>query len=91
MSAELLRRAAKALLEALDADKTPYFDYRRLMLDLRWPVAVAAWLHTQAETITEFAGQVGGEREGDLTETDQAAITVARAILQATASNGATA
>ena len=84
LSADLIQLAATVLRESLDPRKTSHHDYQRLMRDLHWPLAVATWLDTQAAAITEFAGHVGGERLGDLTETDRAAIVVARAIVAVT-------
>jgi hypothetical protein len=45
-------------------------------------LALAGWLDASAMTISDWTEAVGGERDGDLTDTDVAAIAVARAILR---------
>ena len=45
-------------------------------------LAVADWLDVTAANISDFANVAGLERPGDLTETDEGAIAVARAILR---------
>lgn len=70
-------------LDEQAADPRPNMEYIALMHP---PVAaaLAEWLEATAAEVDGFANQFAGgeQREGDLTETDRAAVAVARVLLR---------